>query len=101
MVRFMRMTTRSGSFSVMLATLVFFSLFTPLGTVGADTTSPSANAPKLLVMPFKDLFEVYGKESSYVCPFTGKIHMLGAVTASADDFLTEQLLMLIKNHDCT
>ena len=84
---------------MMLATLVFCGLLTPLYALGADTASPATKAPKLLVMPFKDVFEVYGKESSYLCPFTGKIHMLGAVTASADDFLTEQLLILIKKQE--
>ena len=45
----------------MLTTLVFWTLFTPLYTLGADTTAPATSAPKLLVMPFKDLFEVYGE----------------------------------------
>jgi TolB-like protein len=96
MVRFNRLKTWLGSLGILLATLVFCCLFTPLDAFAEETTSPAAKAPKLLVMPFKDLFEVYGKESSYVCPFTGKIHMLGAVNATADGFLTEQLLILIE-----
>jgi hypothetical protein len=66
-----------------------------LGDQGQATDNGSAG--KLLVIPFKDMYQVYGTETSYRCPFTGKVHMLGYVTPSADDLLTDHLMLLLKN----
>jgi len=61
----------------------------------SDASSSPQNSPKLVIMPFKDMYQVYGADT-YRCPFTGRMHMLGVVSAAADDLLTENLLIFIE-----
>lgn len=98
MFRFYRSKKPLGSFGVMLATLVFWGLCGQTHASDPKITPSVQRFSKLMVMPFRDLYEVYGDEASYRCPFTGKVQMIGPVAASADEFLTEQLMLMIKEH---
>ncbi len=49
-------------------------------------------------MPFKDLYQVYGADT-YRCPFTGRMQLIDVVAASADDLMTEHLLISIEHRE--
>ena len=81
----------------MLVALVMVAALSHEGLGDQGQATDNGSASKLLVIPFKDMYQVYGTETSYRCPFTGKVHMLGYVTPSADDLLTDHLMLLLKN----
>ena len=57
---------------------------------------PSTNG-KLLILPFKDMSAIYGKNVSLRCPLCGNIFMTGEVTDDAEDILTQSLISLMES----
>ena len=57
---------------------------------------PSTNG-KLLILPFKDMSAIYGKNVSLRCPLCGNIFMTGEVADDAEDILTQSLISLMES----
>jgi hypothetical protein len=96
MDRLTRLIKHPGPLKIVLVVLVLFGAVSQSTAFDADATRSQKDRPKLLIMPFKDMYQVYGMDT-YRCPFTGRMHELGVVAASADDLMSEQLLIFIKN----
>lgn len=52
---------------------------------------------RVLILPFKDLYAVFGKEGSYRCLLSSQIHFVEPSSAGADRELTAQLADLVNN----
>jgi TolB-like protein len=52
---------------------------------------------KILIFPFKNMAAVYGENTNVRCPICGKVFMTGEVGEDADNMLTEQLFVLLKD----
>ncbi|MBN1930637.1 MAG: hypothetical protein JW786_03395 [Desulfobacterales bacterium] len=52
---------------------------------------------KILLFPFKDMYHLYGDNVVFRCSLCDKVYMIGEVTEDAGDFLTEQLILSMKN----
>lgn len=50
---------------------------------------------KILVLPFKDLYRVFGENVSYRCPVSGKVYLIESVADGADEFLTNHLMSVL------
>ncbi|MFO7494942.1 MAG: hypothetical protein R6X05_04820 [Desulfobacterales bacterium] len=68
------------------------------GCVGSGAvitnTSPveALGVERILVLPFQDMYKVFGANMSYRCPLCDSVYEIETVTPGADDFLTEQLM---------
>ena len=58
---------------------------------------PTSGKEKILIFPFKNMSEVYGENVNTRCPICGKVFMTGKVAEDADNMLTEQLFVLMKD----
>ncbi|MGD9082523.1 MAG: hypothetical protein PVJ50_08580 [Desulfobacterales bacterium] len=63
--------------------------------VKKDVLSTSGKE-RILIFPFKNMASVYGENVNSRCPICGKVFMTGEVAEDADDMLTEQLFILLK-----
>jgi hypothetical protein len=63
----------------------------------SEPSPESLTSKKLLVLPFKNLSEIYGKDVSARCPLCGNIFMTGEVEEDADYILTNHLVSLMQN----
>jgi hypothetical protein len=54
---------------------------------------------KILIFPFKNMAAVYGENVNSRCPICGKVFMTGEVAEDADNMLTEQLFILLKDRE--
>jgi len=61
------------------------------------TTKAPPGMEKLLIMPFKNMAELYGENRSVRCPISGKVLMIGKVEKGVEHGLTEQLIYLFEN----
>jgi TolB-like protein len=52
---------------------------------------------KILIFPFKNMAAVYGENVDSRCPICGKVFVTGEVAEDADNMLTEQLFILLKD----
>ncbi len=77
--------------------IVTSSLFACKSSVPVRETAalPSTNG-KLLILPFKDMSAIYGKNVSLRCPLCGNIFMTGEVADDAEDILTQSLISLMQ-----
>ena len=77
--------------------IVTSSLFACKSSVPVRETAalPSTNE-KLLILPFKDMSAIYGKNVSLRCPLCGNIFMTGEVADDAEDILTQSLISLMQ-----
>jgi len=83
---------------------LFFFLFMPLllaacktGVIISEPLSPLDGIKKVLVIPFKDVSAVYGKENNARCPICGKVFITGTVQEGSDVMLTRHLVSFIKS----
>lgn len=53
----------------------------------------------LLVMPFKDMSSIYGENESVRCSICAKVFVTGEVEKGAERFLTERLMVLLKQRE--
>jgi hypothetical protein len=95
MDRLTRFIRGLGLLSILVGALVLLGAASQSETFASDVVPSKQDPPRLLIMPFKDMYDIYGPDT-YRCPLTGRMHMLGVVAASADDLMTEHLLKLIK-----
>jgi hypothetical protein len=54
---------------------------------------------KLLVLPFKDMYRVYGDSVSFRCPLCNRVYLIGPVAEGADRVMTERLISLVKTRE--
>ena len=52
---------------------------------------------KILIFPFKNMAEVYGKNVNIRCPICGKVFMTGEIAEDAANMLAEQLFVLLED----
>ncbi|MBU1182863.1 MAG: hypothetical protein ABIJ52_06600 [Pseudomonadota bacterium] len=85
--------------------MLCFFLFTPLllaackaGVIVAEPLSPLDGIEKVLIVPFKDVSAVYGKENNARCPVCGKVFLTGTIQEGSDIMLTRQLISFIKSN---
>ena len=76
--------------------MIFLSGCSPKAAV-SDTPDENTTAlGDILVMPFKDMYKIYGTDITFRCPLCGAVHMTGKVEDGADEFLTDQLFSLLR-----
>ena len=80
-----------------LITSIFIFSACKTGVLVTEMPSASFSVEKLLVLPFKDLARVYGENVNVRCPLCGRVFMTGKTAQGADDMLTENLIILLKN----
>ncbi len=52
---------------------------------------PTVKLKRVLVVPFMDMYSVYGENISYICPMRGHTSIIGEVVEGADDYMTNRL----------
>jgi hypothetical protein len=83
---------------------LFLFLITPLlltacsaGIIVTEPMSPLEGIKKVLIVPFKDISAVYGKENNARCPICGKVFVTGTIPEGADAMLTRHLISFVKS----
>jgi hypothetical protein len=81
----------------LLTGIVFFSA---CGGDNIVTSKPPnlSGIEKILILPFKDMAEVFGERANGRCPVCGKVFTTGEVAESAADMLTEHLFVILKDN---
>jgi hypothetical protein len=64
--------------------------------VTTETREPVVVPGKMLMLPFRDMYKIYGEDITFRCPLCGAVHMTGKVEDNGDEFLTEQLFSLLQ-----
>ncbi|MDL1963800.1 MAG: hypothetical protein LWW98_05580 [Deltaproteobacteria bacterium] len=62
-----------------------------------ETPIAKSGIKKLLILPFKDLSILYGKNVNVRCPLCGNVFSTGDVETFAVDLFTDRLIAIIKN----
>jgi TolB-like protein len=63
----------------------------------SETPVVKSGIEKLLILPFKDLSTLYGKNVNVRCPLCGNVFSTGDVETFAVDVLTDRLISIIKS----
>lgn len=87
-----------GKCIMMVVTLAFALTACQLKAISPETAPGSFSFKKLLIIPFKDMYRIYGDNVSFRCPLCKNVYMIEEVAPGADDFLTEHLFDLMKTH---
>ena len=66
-------------------------------TIVKEASPDLSGIEKILILPFKDMAEVYGVGVNGRCPVCGKVFTTGEVAENAADMLTENLFILLKD----
>ena len=66
-------------------------------TIVKETSPDLSGIKKILILPFKDMAEVFGEGVDARCPVCGKVFTTGKVDENAADMLTENLFILLKD----
>ncbi len=80
---------------------ILFILYLAVGCSPKKSVTPkdqdlSAVSGSVLVMPFKNMYKIYGEDITFRCPLCGAVHMTGKVEDEGDEFLTNQLFSLLQ-----
>jgi hypothetical protein len=67
-----------------------------MGEIG-DTPKLTFKGRKILVMPMRDMAQIYGENKSVISPLTGKYFMTGMVMEGSETLLTDELVTFIKD----
>jgi hypothetical protein len=67
-----------------------------MGEVG-DTPKLTFKGRKILVMPMRDMAQIYGENKSVISPLTGKYFTTGMVMEGSEKLLTDELVTFIKD----
>lgn len=81
--------------------LAIFVLLLPSCKTGQSLTNKEAQTfqlKKILFLPFKDMYVIYGNNAYFRCPLSGKVSIVGKVAEGANDFMTAKLISLFKSH---
>ena len=62
-----------------------------------ETPVVKSGIEKILILPFKDLSSLYGKNVNVRCPLCGNVFSTGDVETFAVDVLTDRLISIIKS----
>ncbi len=62
----------------------------------AETEERQPVSGKLLVLPFRNLSELYGKNKNARCPICGKVFITGEVSGGATGFLSDELMSMLR-----
>ena len=97
----MQMRKKNGSYPSAIGLCLSLILVMVLGACQSrvavpDTFSQPIGVKKILVLPFKDMYNIYGDNVSYRCPLCGSMNMVSEVAEGATDKLTEHLVGLIQ-----
>jgi TolB-like protein len=82
---------------IFLLTVILFLPGCRKNIVVKENVLPTSGIEKILIFPFKNMSAVYGENVNSRCPICGKVFMTGKVAEDADNMLTEQLFVLLKN----
>jgi len=53
----------------------------------------------ILVLPFQNLNRIFGDDTGYRCPVSGKVYEIGEVAEGAVEFLNDQLVSALTKHE--
>jgi hypothetical protein len=90
---------KTGWFIILLFAFAFLMFSCHPKALTPETEPEAITFNKLLIMPFKDMYRIYGDNVSFRCPLCEKVYMIEEVAPEADDFLTEQLIDLMKTRN--
>ena len=82
---------------IFLLTVILFLPGCRKNIVVKENVLPTSGIEKILIFPFKNMSAVYGENVNSRCPICGKVFMTGKVAEDADNMLTEQLFVLLKD----
>jgi hypothetical protein len=80
-----------------LLTVILFLPGCRNNIVVKENVLQTSGVEKILIFPFKNMSAVYGENVNVRCPISGKVFMTGKVAEDADNMLTEQLFVLLKD----
>jgi hypothetical protein len=66
------------------------------GSVNAESEEDSSISGKLLVLPFHNMSELYGKNKNVRCPICGKVFITGDVQEKASSYLSDKLIYMLR-----
>jgi hypothetical protein len=66
------------------------------GIVNAEAEKGLSTSGKLLVLPFHNMAELYGKNNSVRCPICGKVFISGEVPDKATSYLSDKLVYILR-----
>lgn len=70
---------------------------------GPTTTTAAPDEPlaisRILVLPFQNMYKVYGENMSYRCPLCDSVYEIEPVAPEADAFLTDHLLATLNRRE--
>ena len=82
---------------IFLLTVILFLPGCRTNVVVKENVLPPSGIEKILIFPFKNMSAVYGENVNSRCPICGKVFITGKVAEDADNMLTEQLFVLLKD----
>ena len=82
---------------IFLLTVILFLPGCRTNVVVKENVPLPLGTKKILIFPFKNMSAVYGENVNSRCPICGKVFMTGKVAEDADNMLTEQLFVLLKD----
>jgi len=80
-----------------LLTVILFLPGCRNNIVVKENVLQTSGVEKILIFPFKNMSAVYGENVNVRCPISGKVFMTGKVAEDADNMLTEQVFVLLKD----
>ena len=83
--------------SVIILQLSLVAVFLMAGSVrpAAGQGPPPGSPERMLVLPFYNMSEIYGRDASMRGPISGKVFLTGEVAPEADTFLAAKLRALL------
>jgi hypothetical protein len=97
----MQMRRKKGSWSAIIGLSLSLILVMVLGACQSQVElPPSSYQPtgikRILVLPFKDMYTIYGENVSFRCPLCGSMNVVSQVSEGAAGKMTEHLSKLIR-----
>ncbi len=86
-----------GLIKIFLLTVMLFLAGCKTNIVVQENVLPPSGIKKILIFPFKNMSTAYSENVNSCCPICGKVFMTGKVVEDADNMLTEQLFVLLKD----
>jgi TolB-like protein len=85
-----------GFVTIGIITLILLLSACKSNVVIPEAPAAKSSIEKLLILPFKDLSSLYGKNVNVRCPLCGNVFSTGDVEIFAVDVLTDRLISIIK-----
>lgn len=89
---------KTGVLAAVFLTAVIFSLSACASRQAAtpEKLPGTVSVKSVAVMPYIDMYQIYGENVSFNCPLCGSSQVIGRVSEGADDFLTETLFSMLQ-----